>query len=66
MRGSIVLVAIAGLLATSTALSGGEKKRDKERLQGTWTAVSSERGGRAASDASQHTITFRQVDHQAQ
>jgi uncharacterized protein (TIGR03067 family) len=58
MRGVVVLVVTAGLLATSTALSGGEKKSDKERLQGTWRAVSSEQGGKEDPNAGQHTLTF--------
>jgi uncharacterized protein (TIGR03067 family) len=58
MRGVVFLVATAGLLATATVLSGGEKKGDQERLQGTWRAVSAEQRGKDDPNAGQHTLTF--------
>src|SRR5262245_33234803 len=51
---------VLGLLAAAPALDGGEakKKTDKERLQGTWRAVSGELRGKPDPKPERHTLTF--------
>lgn len=44
MRKSVLLVLVAGLLVAAD----NDKKDDKDRIQGTWTVVSGERGGEPA------------------
>ena len=52
-----VLLATIGLAAAAAADDAADKK-DKEKLQGTWTAVSGEKEGKEDPEAKEHTLVF--------
>ena len=53
----IGLLATIGLAAVAVADDAADKK-DKEKLQGTWTAVSSEKEGKEDAEAKGHVLIF--------
>jgi uncharacterized protein (TIGR03067 family) len=53
----VALLATLGLAAVGVADDAADKK-DKEKLQGTWTAVSGEREGKDDPEAKEHALAF--------
>jgi uncharacterized protein (TIGR03067 family) len=53
----VALLATLGLTAAAVADDAADKK-DKEKLQGTWTAVSGEKGGKEDPEAKEHALVF--------
>lgn len=51
------LLAAIGLAAVAVADDAADKK-DKEKLQGTWTAVSGEKEGKDDPEAKEHALVF--------
>ena len=51
------LLATIGLTAAVVADDAADKK-DREKLQGTWTAVSGEKEGKDDPEAKEHTLVF--------
>src|ERR687887_41035 len=51
------LLTMIGLAAVAVADEAADKK-DKEALQGTWTAVSGESEGKENAEAKQHSMIF--------
>jgi uncharacterized protein (TIGR03067 family) len=45
-------------LAAATVADEAADKKDKEKLQGTWTAVSGEKEGKEDPEAKEHTLVF--------
>jgi uncharacterized protein (TIGR03067 family) len=54
---AIASFAVIGLAAVAIADDAADKK-DKEQLQGTWTAVSGESEGKESAEAKEHTMIF--------
>ena len=52
-----VLLAAIGLAAAAVADDAADKK-DKEKLQGTWAAVSGEKEGKEDPEAKEHALVF--------
>jgi uncharacterized protein (TIGR03067 family) len=55
MKGRLLLVLVIGVLI---AAQDKKEKDDKEKLQGTWRAVSAEEGGKEDPKAKENTLTF--------
>jgi uncharacterized protein (TIGR03067 family) len=53
----VASLAVIGLAAVAVADEAADKK-DKEQLQGTWTAVSGEQEGKEDAKAKEHAIVF--------
>jgi uncharacterized protein (TIGR03067 family) len=53
----VALLATLGLAAVGVADDSADKK-DKEKLQGTWTAVSGERQGKDDPETKEHALVF--------
>ncbi len=53
----VAFVATIGLAAAAFADDAADKK-DKEKLQGTWTAVSGEKEGKEDPEAKEHALVF--------
>jgi uncharacterized protein (TIGR03067 family) len=53
----VALVATLGLAAVALADDAADRK-DKEKLQGTWMAVSGEKDGKDDPEAKEHAIVF--------
>jgi hypothetical protein len=53
----VALLATIGLAAVAVADDAADKK-DKEKLQGTWTAVSGEKEGKEDPEAKGHLLIF--------
>ena len=50
-----------GTIGASMLVAADDKdadKKDKEKLQGTWNAVSSESGGKEQKEATEHSLVF--------
>ena len=54
------LLAMIGLAAVAVADEAADKK-DKEKLQGTWPAVSGEKAGKEDPEAKDHTLIFEEA-----
>jgi uncharacterized protein (TIGR03067 family) len=50
MIGKTTAVVVAALLVGLVAANPDDKKKDEDKIQGTWQAVSMERGGKKAPD----------------
>ena len=57
VRTMVALLATIGLVAAAVADDAANKK-DKEKLQGAWTAVSGEREGKEDAEAKEHALVF--------
>jgi uncharacterized protein (TIGR03067 family) len=57
VRAVVAFLATIGLAAAAVADDAADKK-DKEKLQGTWTAVSGEKGGQEDPEAKEHVLIF--------
>ena len=53
----VASLAVIGLAAVAVADDAADKK-DKEQLQGTWTAVSGESEGKENAEAKEHVMVF--------
>jgi uncharacterized protein (TIGR03067 family) len=53
----VAFVTTIGLAATAFADDAADKK-DKEKLQGTWTAISGEKEGKEDPEAKEHALVF--------
>jgi uncharacterized protein (TIGR03067 family) len=49
---------IVTALAVGLLVAADDTKKDREQLQGTWRAVSSEQGGKAQKNAKEHLLIF--------
>jgi uncharacterized protein (TIGR03067 family) len=54
----VAFLATIGLAAAALADEAADKK-DKEKLQGTWTAVSGEKEGKEDPEAKEHALVFQ-------
>jgi uncharacterized protein (TIGR03067 family) len=57
MLAGVALLATIGLTALVVADDAADKK-DKEKLQGSWAAVSGEREGKEDAEAKEHVLVF--------
>ena len=58
----VVFGFLAATIGVSTLVGAEDKdadKKDKEKLQGTWNAVSGESGGKEDAEAKEHALVFK-------
>src|SRR5262245_22354860 len=57
----VLLVGFFAAIGVSTLVGAEDKdadKKDKDKLQGTWNAVSGQQGGKDDKEAKQHSLVF--------